>query len=382
MKTTLTTFSFVILALALVLSGCGGGAPAAATEAGPTAAAPVAPSNIAIVSEGRVVPAEDVQLSFFTTGQVDEVLVAEGDSVQAGDIVARLGNREQIEAQIAAAESELVAANQALKALNDAVSTARAAALQAVTAANRAVRDAQYQVDIYTIPTSQQGMTAMEAVVATRAQLDEARAAFEPYKYFSSNNSTRQDLKESLDEAQSEYNAAIRRLEYETALKNAQADLDQALEDYALYEIGPDPDDVEAAEARIAAAEANLAAARAALDNLALQTTISGMIVEQDLIVGQQVSPGQPVMRIADFSQMFVETDDLTEIEVVDVEVGQTVAIIADALPDVELTGVVESISQVFEEKRGDITYTVKIRLDNPDPRLRWGMTVEVSFEK
>ena len=99
-------------------------------------------------------------------------------------------------------------------------------------------------------------------------------------------------------------------------------------------------------------------------------------------MIGQPVSPGQAVMRIADFSRMVVETDDLTEIEVVDVAVGQKVSVVPDALPDVELTGVVESIGQVFEEKRGDITYTVRILLDYPDPRLRWGMTVSTRFEK
>jgi multidrug resistance efflux pump len=86
-------------------------------------------------------------------------------------------------------------------------------------------------------------------------------------------------------------------------------------------------------------------------------------------------------MHVADLSKMYVETDDLTEIEVVDVEVGQKVTVVADALPEVEMTGTVESINQVFEEKRGDITYTVRIILDDPDPRLRWGMTVVVTFE-
>jgi multidrug efflux pump subunit AcrA (membrane-fusion protein) len=79
---------------------------------------------------------------------------------------------------------------------------------------------------------------------------------------------------------------------------------------------------------------------------------------------------------------MYVETDDLTEIEVVDVQEGQKVTVVADALPGVEMNGTVESINQVFEEKRGDITYTVRIALDNPDPRLRWGMTVVVTFEE
>jgi hypothetical protein len=32
--------------------------------------------------------------------------------------------------------------------------------------------------------------------------------------------------------------------------------------------------------------------------------------------------------------------------------------------------------------KSGDVTYVVRIPLDAPDPRLRWGMTVKVSFGK
>jgi hypothetical protein len=55
---------------------------------------------------------------------------------------------------------------------------------------------------------------------------------------------------------------------------------------------------------------------------------------------------------------------------------------VPDALPSITLGGVVESISDTFEEKRGDITYTTRILVDEIDPRLRWGMTVVVSFEE
>jgi hypothetical protein len=53
-----------------------------------------------------------------------------------------------------------------------------------------------------------------------------------------------------------------------------------------------------------------------------------------------------------------------------------------DALPDVQLTGVVKSIAAKYVENRGDITYTVTITLTSKDPQMRWGMTAEVSFEK
>jgi hypothetical protein len=51
-------------------------------------------------------------------------------------------------------------------------------------------------------------------------------------------------------------------------------------------------------------------------------------------------------------------------------------------LPELELAGVVETIKDLSEEKRGDVTFTVTIRLDESDPRLRWGMSVTVDFEE
>ena len=109
---------------------------------------------------------------------------------------------------------------------------------------------------------------------------------------------------------------------------------------------------------------------------------MDGKVVDLDLNPGEQVSPGRPVITLADFSQWYVETDNLTEIEVVDISLDQVVEIIPDALPEITFTGKVESISDTFEEKRGDITYTTRILVDEIDPRLRWGMTVVVSFEE
>ncbi|MGV8049755.1 MAG: hypothetical protein AB2L21_05310 [Anaerolineaceae bacterium] len=51
-----------------------------------------------------------------------------------------------------------------------------------------------------------------------------------------------------------------------------------------------------------------------------------------------------------------------------------------DALPGLELHGTVEWISLDYTEKSGDILYSARIRLDDSDPRLRWGMTRSVIF--
>ena len=92
--------SFAVLLLAACNAAGGSGEP-------PPTSLPPLKADINIVSEGRVVPANSVELAFFSSGLVNEVLVEEGDLVQTGDVVARLGNREEIESAIANAKIEL-----------------------------------------------------------------------------------------------------------------------------------------------------------------------------------------------------------------------------------------------------------------------------------
>lgn len=364
--------------LAMLLAACGGMPGAPAATATPI---PAVISDTNIVAEARVVPSDDVLLAFAASGQVEEILIEENTQVKKGDLLARLADREQIEAATATAEAELLAAQQARNELDDNLALAQAQAADEMAAANKAVKDAQYQIDNFTVPSNMKGMTPLEAIAEMKAILDDARESFEPYRYWSETNDTREDRKEDLDTAQSDYNTAVRWLQLETTLSAAETRLEEALKNYQDLQNGPDVDSVASADARIRAAEENLKAAQANLRNLDLTATIDGEIVNIDMVAGQDVGPTLPVVRIADLSKMYAETDDLTEIEVVDIEVGQKVSIVADALPDVEMNGTVEEISQVFEEKRGDITYTVRILIDEPDPRLRWGMTVVVTFE-
>jgi HlyD family secretion protein len=133
-------------------------------------------------------------------------------------------------------------------------------------------------------------------------------------------------------------------------------------------------------EARLAAAKAAVNSAQADVDALTLKATIPGTVVDVNLTQGQQVAAGELVMAVADYSKWIVETDSLTETEVVQVSEGQEVEVVLDALPDTTLKGVVTHINKRFEEKRGDITYTVTVALSQTDPLMRWGMTAAVYF--
>jgi len=369
----------LFLLLSILLAACGGINPGRNTP--PTEIPPVQ-AETGVVVEGRIVPRKWVDISFATNGQVAEVLVSKGDQVKKGDVLARLGDREQIEAQVASAELELANAQKALNDLNDTAESQRVEALRRVSRATIAVRDAKYNLENFSIPTNQANLTAAEAIDVMRERLDAAYAAFEPYKYRSETDDTREEYLEKLDEAQGDLNAAVRRLDYENELSAAEADLNQARQDYEELKEGPKSDDIAIAEASVSAATTALEAAKANLENLDLVATIDGTITKFDLDPGEQVIANQTVAEIADLSQLYVETDNLTEIEVPKIAEGQSVTVIPDAIPDLELTGVVDEISKFFEEKRGDITYTTRILLNDLDPRLRWGMTVLVRFQE
>ncbi len=187
MKSKLLPFLSILILGSLVLAACSS-LPGGAGAATPTPI-PVVVADSQIVAEGRIVPKEYKDLAFFGNGQVDEVLVNEGDLVQKNLVVARLGNREQLAAAIAAAESELVSAKQARKLLDDNLSLALADATAAMAAANKTLKDAQYQIDNFSVPSNMEGLTPLAAVAKMKGLLDVARDKFEPYKYFSENDS-------------------------------------------------------------------------------------------------------------------------------------------------------------------------------------------------
>jgi multidrug resistance efflux pump len=403
---------FIIIAVitaSLLLAACQSGGLPGSGDGTPTAI-PVVVADTGIVVDGRLVPRETVSLAFNSAGQVEEVLVEKGDVVKAGDVLAILGNREPLEASLANARLELAAAQQEQLTAQDArdqlykdLPERQTQALQELTIAKDELRKARIKNDNIGAPASVADLNEAKANLAVaKDRLEKAEDDFKPYENKSENNLQRAYYLSRLADAQRKYEAAEKNLnkllggaseffESQAAdeLSVAQSRLDLAQEEYDTILAGPDPQELVIVDARIATAESRIAAAQsavqsaeAALADLYLVATIDGTIVDMDLIEGQRVTLGQNVLQLADFSQWYVETDNLTEIEVVDIKPGDKATITPDALPELTLSGEVESISDVFEEKRGDITYTARIRLGEIDPRLRWGMTVATVFEK
>jgi multidrug efflux pump subunit AcrA (membrane-fusion protein) len=328
------------------------------------------------------------------------------------------------EAAKASAEATLLPAQQALQNLYDNSDVVKTAAEKTLATAIRAAREAQYQYDNFTVPSDQAGMTTTKALEVMKDRLNVARKNFEPYKYEDSGNATREDLKDALDEAQAAYDAAVRRLELETALDQANAHQQKALLDMQALQNGPKAEDVAALKANIAAiqaapkqaeaaieqartgiasaqakllqAQSAVAQAQAALDSIDVQlkklvvhAPSSGVLLARGIEPGEVVAAGASLMTIGMLDNLNI-TVYVPEDRYGGIKLGQKAKVTVDSFPGRVFMASITNISDKAEytprnvqtvEGRKSTVYAVKLSIANPDLALKIGMPADVSFE-
>lgn len=369
-KNTLFLISIIML-LTLILSACGAQQPAATDQP----AAESTPLN-QVIAEARLKPIHATNLTFQVRGVVEEVLVKEGDTVNAGDILARLANA-------GVAEAQVINAQGVYDVLVRTADRDRARLWQAYLDAQVARGVAEKEWDDTDVTAIEDNIKELEGDVQDlKDKLKDAQDEFDKYKDLDKDNSKRKDAEDALDKAQDDLNAKIRDLEAETRKRDVpkaayEAALAAEAEAKYQYDISLDGPNAE----QLAIAKANLEAAKDTLSGYVITAPFSGVVADVNVKVGDQVTTDTRAVSIADFSQWIAETTDVTELEVVNLKVGQGVTLRPDALPDLELRGTITEISNAYTTQGGDILYTVRIQLNNTDPRLKWGMTLEATFD-
>ena len=413
------------------------------------------------IQASGTVEAVEVAIASELSGRVVEVLADKGAGVQAGDPLLRLDDAllqsqhqlavtglesakanlvtaqsglEVAQAALQAAETglqiaqsnsaaELLVAQQSLENLNENASLARTEAQRAVAAANQAVRAATYQLDNFTIPSNQENMSATQAIVEMKKLLDADRAAFEPYRNESSGNATRDDLKEALDEAQSDYDTAVHRMQYEANLEQAQARLEKAQQDLSKVQNGPDPDDVAALEARINAIKVAPDQARSAIDQakvgvtqaqakldqaqtgvdqaqaqldlvetqikkLVVYAPTAGIVISRDVEPGEVIQAGAAVLKLAQLDRLTI-TVYVPEDRYGQIKLGDQATVTLDSFPGKTFMAKVTFIAEQAEftprnvqtaEGRRTTVFAIELAVDNPKGELKPGMPADVCF--
>ncbi|TAK13784.1 MAG: HlyD family efflux transporter periplasmic adaptor subunit [Anaerolineae bacterium] len=404
------------------------------------------------------IEAQQVTLASERGGLVIEVLVNEGDLVEEGqalvrfddallqtqrrqaaaalvqaeasrDLLAMGGAPNRRGAAVAGATIELLAAQQALQSVLDNQNLTAGVALERIGQAELAIRNAENQLATLEFGTDQADIDAARASVVLAAdRLDKARENYAPYENKSEDNVIRASLLAAVAEAESLYDAALRRYNNLTgtatdydlhlaqaALEKARAQLELARADRTELLEGPDPDALALAQARLEAAQAQLAladgtpspeelaiadaqveaaaAALAALDvqieKAVVRAPAAGTVLYRAVEPGEVATPGAPLVTLADLTRLTL-TVYLPEDLYGAVNLGQEVTVSVDSFPDEEFVATVIRIADEAEftprnvqtvEGRKTTVFAIELSLAEHGGMLKPGMPADVDFE-
>jgi HlyD family secretion protein len=385
-----------------------------------------------VSAEAFVVPMKDASLGFEVGGRVQSVNVEEGEEVDNGAILAELNNASQeagvAQAQARVAEAQAQLANIQSGATPEEIAQAQAtldkaqAALAELVAGptEEDIAQTEAQVEIARAGLAQvlagsrdeDIQAAASRLLQAEAQVRKAQGDYDQFVYGEPDVLGPYALaleQATLDyeRAQAEYDKLVRGAteeevavaraqlyEAQTALAKvkagataeqiaqAQAGVAEAQASLNKVKAGAKDEEIAVSEAAVNNALAALEAAQVELEKTQLTAPFAGTVGMVSVEEGEIVQPGTTLVTLGDTSQWQIETDDLTEIDVVDVQIGAPVQISVDALPEEEFSGQVARIQPQSETKAGDVTYTVLIDItDGPTARLRWGMTTFVDIQ-
>jgi multidrug efflux pump subunit AcrA (membrane-fusion protein) len=394
------------------------------------------------------IEAEEVLVSTEVPGRVQTLYAEEGDSVSAGQVLAQL-ETPSLDAQIQQAEAALQGAQAKLAVVKagarsqeiEVAEAAVALAEEGVTSAEKAVEMAQGNVsaaqatlqaaqaesakvragpDPYQVALAEaQSQLAQQRLPVLQAMRDstggsEERGEIPAGSYEAANAAVAQaeiqariaqlqleDLKagarpEDLQAAQAAVDAAqagvdaaeVQVVEAQHQLEAARARLREAQARLELVKGGATSEEIAIAQAQVKNAQAALQVLQIQRDKATLRAPRDGLVLERTARIGERALPGSVLFRLANLDQVKL-TVYVSELDLGQVQLGQTVAVTVDSFPGRAFQGQVVHISSQAEftprniqteEQRVSQVFAVKIELPNPDHTLKPGMPADAAF--
>ncbi len=278
----------------------------------------------------------EVNLGFRVSGKVKELLKQEGDSVLAGEVVARLDDlpyRQEVE-EAEAQKASLLARLEQLR---------------------HGYRREEIDQARAVLKEREASLANAERLRARKHDLADRRVV--PAQEFD-------DAEAARDEAEARRNSA------QAALR--------------LMEAGYRPEEIRQAEADLARAEAQLAAAKLRMEDTTLKAPEEAIVMTRAVEPGAIVAAGSTVMNLSlknpVWIRLYVHEPDLGRIHP-----GQKVEVVTDSHPEKPYEGQIGYISPRAEftpknvetrELRTQLVYRLRVTVLHPDEGLRQGMPV------
>jgi HlyD family secretion protein len=287
------------------------------------------------------IEAHESQVSFKVTGRVVDLPVDEGYTVKSGDVVARLDN-EDYRQQVA---------------VDTALSSVRNRQLALGLAGSR----------------KQDVEAARQAIVDAKADLEQKKKDYARY----------QALYEK-DEipGQTRDQAA-------TSVTRAQATYSRAQQVYNELEEGTRQEELAVDRASIHQANQSLTLSQIRLAYTVLRAPFDGVVLTRQAELGEVVSPGTPVVTLADLQHLWVRVY-VPETDLGKIHWGQEAEVRTDTYPNKIYHGRISFISAEAEftpksvqteKERVTLVYRVKVDVDSPNGELKPGMPADVKIK-
>lgn len=342
-----------------------------------------------VVSPGRIA-GDEATVSAKIAGRVREIRVREGDSVNAGDVIALLDD-DQVRAREDAAKSVVQQAEARVRSSQQQISVLRAQEQSSSISVDQSKMDSEGRVS-----------QARAQVAAAEAALAQARAANNQAKYDYENQSQlakdgdlseRQGMlaksnleattaavnaaEEQVKAARAAYNIQLAALKNPAILSSQRLSIQEQI-NKAQSEIAGAMADAEKARAQLREAEANRA-------DLRIVAPFNGTITVRSVEPGEVINPGTAIVTLVNLQELYLRV--FVPIAEIDrVRVGQPARIYLDSRPERPIDASVSRIdpdaaftpeNTYYREDRVRQVVGVKLAIKNSDGAAKPGVPGE-----
>jgi len=366
---------------------------------------------------GKVVPRDEVDLSFEVGGTVSLVNKKIGDVVRVGDVLVQL-DRSKTQADLSKAEADLLATRAELTRLQGGVGTGAKVInsknsliqniLKAYTDADDAIRNKIDQFFTNGSSRNPEIINSFDDNSNLRVKINNDRIYIEDvlisWKNDISKLNTTSYTESSLKLAQNsllsissflnDVSGAVNNFKinnsltqatidkYKTDTTTARQNINTALATLISGEtdFSGTLSDVSVETARVSAAEATVKNYLSILSRMTLISPISGIVSKQEAKLGEAVGANTVIVSV--MSREYKIEAFVPEVSFASVDVGNTAKINFDAYGDeVEFSGSITHIDPRETIRDGVSTYKIELELTNPDDRIKSGMTANIYIE-
>ncbi len=335
-----------------------------------------------VTATGALQAVTTVQVGSQASGTISALYADFNSTVKKGQVIAQL-DPSQAKAQVDQARANLEQAKASLTNARAAVVNSRAGVTDA-QARNLAAKS--------TVQNNQAGVSGAEANVAVlKAQQDDALSLLKQQEsLLKAGVIAQRDYDVAMTAyktAEARYNQALAQLNQakisEQSSSSAGIAQSQATVEQAKAQVQQSQAQVQQAAAQVQQAQAALSLAEVNLSHTTITSPIDGVVVSRDVNVGQTVAASLSA------PTLFTIANDLTQMQVIAnidqadiglVEQAKSVKFSVDAFPGKEFQGKIEQMRLNPVNVQNVVTYNVVIDVDNPEQKLKPGMTANLTI--